>query len=57
MQLFVSVAIFPLEAFTSHIKHCQHPTVVRRGYNRMDISWNKNTRQNNSIGWNRWIDI
>ena len=36
MQLFVSVAIFPLEAFTSHIKHCQYPTVVRCGYILMD---------------------
>ena len=28
----VAVAIFHLEAFTSHIKHCHYPTVVRCGY-------------------------
>ena len=32
MQLFVSVSLFPLEAFALHIKHCQYSIVVRRGY-------------------------
>ena len=33
MQLFVSVAIFPLEAFALHIKHCHYPIVIQHGYN------------------------
>ena len=32
----VAVAIFPLEAFTSHIKHCHYPTVVRFGYTKSE---------------------